>query len=187
MKGLNLGCGFDIRAGWVNVDQAYPADQHRADGTVLLRHDLRTPLPFEPDAFDIVYTSHFLEHLDTLDAVELLKRTLSVMKPGALTRHCIPDARLIISAYVEKREDYMRTIDRLTQEHLPPPQMRTPIDYITGAAHGWGHKCLYDPAKGIAVLKAAGFVDVREDAFDPSVDIENRREVSFYVVGRAPG
>ncbi len=189
MKALNLGSGPHGRAGWTNVDISISQDRRRDDGTVLVKHDLRRPLPFEDACFDVVYTSHFLEHIDTVEAVDLLKEARRVLRAGGLTRHCIPDARLAISAYCEGRQDFMRRVDEISEDFLPPAPIRTAIDYITQAAHGWDHKCLYDPAKAKVMLTAAGFVDVREDAFDPSLDedVALRREFSFYVQGRAPG
>jgi SAM-dependent methyltransferase len=57
---LNLGCGRDIKDGWVNVDQ------HPAEGVGLVA-DLDQPdkvdLPWPDDTFTDVYVSHLVEHL----------------------------------------------------------------------------------------------------------------------------
>lgn len=54
---LNLGCGADIRAGFVNVDAV-------ARPGVDVVHDLdAVPWPFEDDAFDSALCSHVLEHV----------------------------------------------------------------------------------------------------------------------------
>ena len=48
---LHLGCGSEIKEGWVNVD-LHPA----ADLTL----DAREPLPFAGNSFRIIYSEHFL-------------------------------------------------------------------------------------------------------------------------------
>lgn len=70
---LNLGCGTDIREGWVNLDVApLPG--------VDVVHDLRElPLPFEPDRFVEVLCKDVLEHLEYSAVLRDLHR---VMAPG---------------------------------------------------------------------------------------------------------
>ena len=55
-KKLNLGCGKDIREGYVNIDR-----QH---------HDLNSfPYPFADEEFDEILCSHIIEHLDDMRGV----------------------------------------------------------------------------------------------------------------------
>jgi len=65
----NLGCGPDVRDGWVNVDRAgFPALTVRAN----LAH---APYPFKDSSFDHVEARHLLEHLpDVVSAVEEIHR-----------------------------------------------------------------------------------------------------------------
>lgn len=70
---LNLGCGTDIRPGFVNLDSA---DLPGVD----VVHDLRTlPLPFEDEQFVEVICQDVLEHLDY---APLLGEIHRVLKPG---------------------------------------------------------------------------------------------------------
>jgi SAM-dependent methyltransferase len=70
---LNLGCGLDIRPGYVNVDVApLPG--------VDVVHDLNElPLPLRDAAFDEVLCKDVLEHLDY---VPLLREIHRVLRPG---------------------------------------------------------------------------------------------------------
>jgi SAM-dependent methyltransferase len=68
---LNLGCGTDVRAGWLNLDVAPLAG-------VDVVHDLRRlPLPFGDDRFAEILAKDVLEHLDYLPLLRELHRILS--------------------------------------------------------------------------------------------------------------
>jgi SAM-dependent methyltransferase len=78
MKKLNVGCGRDIRAGYVNLD-IVPFRE------VDLICDLDAfPYPFADNEFDEVFCQHVLEHVtDLVRAVEELHR---ILKPGGLLK-----------------------------------------------------------------------------------------------------
>jgi SAM-dependent methyltransferase len=70
---LNLGCGLDIREGWVNLDSA------ELPGVDVV-HDLTVvPLPFEDDRFSEVLCQDVLEHVDYAPVLRDLHR---VLRPG---------------------------------------------------------------------------------------------------------
>lgn len=60
MKKLHLGCGKDVRKGYVNLDSV------KLPGVDLV-HDLnKYPWPFKNNEFEYVFASHVLEHLDSI-------------------------------------------------------------------------------------------------------------------------
>jgi SAM-dependent methyltransferase len=83
---LNLGCGstFINSKNWTNVDFV-PA------GSAVLKHDLLQPLPFLDKTFDLVYTSHFVEHIPLEKVSNFLKECFRVLKPGGVLRVVTPD------------------------------------------------------------------------------------------------
>ena len=73
MNKLNLGCGTDIRPGWVNLDRA-------ALPGVDTVHDLdQLPLPFADKQFDHVCARDVLEHVDY---VRLLREVHRILRVG---------------------------------------------------------------------------------------------------------
>src|SRR4051812_26234397 len=53
---LNIGCGPNLKTGWINIDLFDP----RAD----LALDMREPMPFRTNSVAIIYSEHFFEHID---------------------------------------------------------------------------------------------------------------------------
>jgi SAM-dependent methyltransferase len=73
VNSLNLGCGRDIRKGWINLDIA------SLPGVDVV-HDLRQlPLPFEDEQFDRILAKDVLEHVDY---IPLLKELHRILRPG---------------------------------------------------------------------------------------------------------
>jgi SAM-dependent methyltransferase len=72
---LNLGCGSDIRPGWVNLDSS-----EKIPGVSVV-HDLdRGPLPFRDGSFAAILARDVLEHLS--DPVRTLRELHRVLAPG---------------------------------------------------------------------------------------------------------
>jgi SAM-dependent methyltransferase len=73
---LNLGCGRDIRDGWVNVDS------YELPGVdVVCDLDDHPKLPYDDNTVDEVYASHLIEHL--WRPLPLLEELWRITKPDA--------------------------------------------------------------------------------------------------------
>ncbi len=78
---LNVGCGLDLRPGWVNVDLI----DHGGNQIVDLN---RYPWPFPDGHFDFILCSHILEHLQNFNAV--VTELHRIAKPGGLIDVRVP-------------------------------------------------------------------------------------------------
>ena len=65
----------------------------------ILRWDLRKGIPFADGTFDMVYHSHFLEHIDRKAVPSLLKECRRVLKQGGIIRVVVPDLEQAVKKY----------------------------------------------------------------------------------------
>lgn len=81
-KKLNLGCGTDIRRGFVNLDQ------WKFKGADVV-HDLnKVPYPFKASTFEEVHCHQVLEHVD--DVFSVMQEIWRISKPNALVYIDVP-------------------------------------------------------------------------------------------------
>jgi SAM-dependent methyltransferase len=78
---LNLGCGNDIREGWVNMDHIH------LPGVDTVHDVNKLPLPFNSDFFDEILARDILEHVNLVDVMNDLYR---ILKPGGLLKIRVP-------------------------------------------------------------------------------------------------
>ncbi|MFH1500746.1 MAG: methyltransferase domain-containing protein [archaeon] len=72
---LNLGCGTDIKAGYLNVDFI------KSPGVDLVRDLNKIPYPFKENQFKVIILRNILEHLDNPFLV--IKEIHRISKPNA--------------------------------------------------------------------------------------------------------
>lgn len=78
---LNLGCGRDIRNGWINLDL------YEGQGVDIV-HDINIlPLPFEDGQFDHILCKNILEHLNYIPVIEEIHR---ILKGGGILSIRVP-------------------------------------------------------------------------------------------------
>lgn len=81
MKKLNLGCGKDIKPGWINLDSA-------SISGVDVVHDIeKLPLPFKDNEFDEILAQDILEHVEYIPVLKDLHR---ILKPGGKLAMRVP-------------------------------------------------------------------------------------------------
>ena len=180
---LHLGCGSDVRPGWVNLDLA-PAHLEPTPNALFIAYDLRLDLPLRDNCCRLVYSSHFLEHLDLHHGVQMLRECHRVLRPGGVLRLCLPNFGALLKAYAAGDESYHELI--AIREAMPEiePQTETFVDHVNFAAHQNGeHKWIFDEEKIGLLLRHTGFSSVNSAAFDAAVDHPSpvRRRYSFYI------
>lgn len=126
IKKVNLGCGLHCSSGWLNIDgsltsllgtnmtllnkviykvagsSAYYSFDHFNEvikNKKLYWRDLTEKIPLADDSVDIVFSSHFLEHLTKTKGEQFLNDIYRIMKPGGLMRILVPDLDIAIQKF----------------------------------------------------------------------------------------
>jgi SAM-dependent methyltransferase len=81
---LNFGCGTRLAAGWTNID-------FHSDNKLVRRVNLLNGFPFPDKHFDVVYSSHVLEHFSPDEGEFLIRESYRVLKVGGIIRIVVPD------------------------------------------------------------------------------------------------
>lgn len=131
LERLNLGCGPNTTADWLNVDGSWNAwfanhphlrkvlrsvgligkvDQGPQWSVRPLVHDLRKPLPFRENTFSAIYGSHVLEHLYLNDAQRVLSECKRILKRGGVLRLVVPDLHFMVLDYLKKKNGNHMTL-----------------------------------------------------------------------------
>jgi len=75
MKKLNVGCGRDVKKGWVNLDMI------KFKGIDVIHNLDKFPYPFKDNTFDEIFASQIIEHLD--HPQEFIEELWRISKDGA--------------------------------------------------------------------------------------------------------
>jgi predicted SAM-dependent methyltransferase len=143
---LHVGCGGDIKPGWINIDSGVDGPDFcaRAD----LVHDVRKGLPYLDESTTHVYAQHFFEHLDRDEGVAFLRECRRVLVPGGVVRLSMPDLAEFVRMY-SKGE-----IDRFADVGWKPA---SPARMMNEEFRFWGHKFIYDLDELFLAMMEAGF------------------------------
>lgn len=179
-RGINLGCGIDNPPHWLGLDgglsvllSAFPSWMitvlfwlfpgsnvakrrdffDRIRMTRILHHDFRYGLPFFDAAVDAVYSSHFFEHLEKKEALQLLKDSYRVLKPGGFIRICVPD----LHGSVQEMKTALATYDAGDPSLVQKYVTKKRTGYTNHYSH---HRYMYNYEDLKGLLESCGFVEV---------------------------
>lgn len=187
---VHLGCGGDVRAGWLNVDYRPGGGVGYDEASGFLNFDLRQGLPpLEDGSVDMVFSSHFFEHLRHEEAINLMRDCRRVLKDGGVARFQMPDFAMTFKAYCEADPEYLEAF-RSTHKLLDhmPEFSRNYADLVSRSVYEYyTHKYIWDVENLSLALKAVGFSDVQvddhRDEFDHPSSV--RRDYSYYLTATA--
>jgi SAM-dependent methyltransferase len=130
---LNFGCGQRFAKEWVNID-------FHSTHPDVKRVNLLRPLPFADGAFDVVYSSHVLEHFPQKTSERILREAWRILKPRGIVRVVVPDLESTCREYlrildqVDKNSQARRQYEWIILELLDQ-LTRTEVSGLCGAFH----------------------------------------------------
>jgi predicted SAM-dependent methyltransferase len=162
---LNIGCGPNRKQGWINIDLSLEAE---------LSLDMRERIPFDNSSATIIYSEHFLEHLDyPNDAKHFLRECFRVLEPNGLFRVGVPDTAAPLLDYAGVGNGWWLQACKIEFWH--PEWCKTSMDYINyHFRQDTEHRYAYDFETMESVLKETGFVEIEKCEFDPALDTKSR-------------
>ena len=158
MLKLNVGSSGYTFPNWVNIDND-PAWCGHPD---IFCWDVRNGLPYGDNTVDLIYASHFLEHLNIVEAIAFLKECYRVMKPGAVLRLAVPDLGLILEKWIRgELDDFTYCQPPIYQQLNDDNKLAC---FLFGALSGkpqyTGHQHAYTWEGLKQVLEMAGFTEI---------------------------
>jgi SAM-dependent methyltransferase len=94
---VNIACGTSYVDGWLNFDYT-PAS------SAVTKANLLGNLPLGDATADVLYSSHFLEHVPRRQVEAFLADCFRVLKPGGQIRLALPDLDELCREYLSRRD-----------------------------------------------------------------------------------
>jgi predicted SAM-dependent methyltransferase len=141
--------------GWTNIDQHDLRQWAAGQGYNFCHLDVRQGMPFNTGSVDLIFSSHFLEHLTYKEGLTFLRDCRRVIKPDGALRIMVPDAHLLTDMYIRERgECGLAQFDELNHGCAEAP---TPAAKLWALLHE-GHSSCYDQETLRDQLIRAGFM-----------------------------
>ena len=94
---LDLGVGNNFTKNWIHVDFFNFSNPFKkgtkASNKPEVQCDLRFPLQCPDNSIDGIFSSHTIEHLLPLDAINLINEIFRVLRSGGWARIIVPDIK----------------------------------------------------------------------------------------------
>jgi len=182
---VNVGCGRNIRPGFINVDYEWHPEIH-------LCWDIRRRLPLPDASAEGIFTEHCLEHVTYDECLEVLRDFHRVLKPGGVLRVIVPDAGLYLDLYQRSRRGEPVDFPYVERSGVVDLQRDsrygfTPMMAVNRIFRGYGHVFAYDHDTMGNLMVAAGFRTIERCSFRKGrveallIDTESRAPQSLYV------
>ncbi len=183
---VNVGAGANGRDGWVNLD-AFPGPG------VTSRHDCRWSLPFPDKSVEMLFSEHFLEHLErSVEVPRFLDEVHRVLKPRGVVRLIVPDVELYLRAYCARDWDTLSRIRPLhgRRDRWFDVEYETPLEmaqFVMRQLPAEPHQYGYDAETLTLALSESGFTDIQRRDFGESgldglaLDLPERASESLYL------
>lgn len=200
---INLGCGRNLKEGWINIDNSPSAiiakvpalyrllkrigivaanDAYGDWSRGILWRNVTRRLPFADGSVDKVYSSHMLEHLSRSDGERVISECYRVLQSGGVLRLVVPDLVFHVERYLGR----VTASEGVGREPHDDLLFNLYGAYLSKKRKGAYHRYMYDWPTLRTVLKSVGFRDPVRQTYQVSLDpelaaLDNRPEDSLHI------
>lgn len=174
---LNLGCGPFSHGSFVNLDYDWQPG-------IDVCWDISRGLPFPKASLKGVFSEHCFEHLPRAACQFVLEEVRRVLAKQGTFRLVLPDAELYLEIYHRRKQgEKIRFPFEVTTE----ASAEAPLVYVNQMFRDYGHLWAYDYETIEAMLRKAGFSEIRRVQYKAGknnvllIDQEFRKCESLYV------
>lgn len=214
MKRINIGCGQTPTPGWENVDNSFSIrlaripylaeilrglaciDERQLEFIRFARKkdmsygDAVKGLSLPSESYDVVYSSHVLEHLDPNSATRFLREAFRLLCPGGIIRIAVPDINIQVQQYLAAQDADAFIQGTLLTVEAPQTFIQKVRLLLVGHRH---HQWMYDGASLSRLLQRVGYSEVeimpvgttKITEYEP-LDLWERSSESVYVEAIKP-
>ncbi|MFG3126725.1 class I SAM-dependent methyltransferase [Streptomyces tendae] len=180
---VQIGGGAHRIDGFFNIDAVPPAD---------LLWDIREGIPLHDASVQLMFSEHFLEHIDYPRSVKLYAREAHrVLADGGQLVTGVPDAAFLLKHYPANPELATEMVEQWYSKRDCLGDINTFLDLINYAFRDQDdtpnytpHLWAYDEKKLIQLFTEAGFRTVEPWDFDATMANPKRQWGSVYVVAK---
>ena len=134
MLKLNIGCGNDIKEGFINIDVKKEFGNSIGNNLTFLVCNISKGLPFKNSTFDFVLAQDILEHFDKYLFHVVLSEIIRVLKINGIIQLRVPDFEIILNEITNKKLNFFDMLDLIYGEPLIASEIYTGSFGI----HKWG-------------------------------------------------
>jgi len=182
---INVGCGSNPTSDWINYDNSFSIiiskfplfvpkillflglikNPHFSyisflKNSVIRYGNMLKGLPDKDESISVIYTSHMLEHFDSLEADIFCIEAQRLLIPGGIIRIVVPDIMIKINEY-NIHNDPDLFIESLNI-CIPRPKTIFQKFYSKFIENSYGyHQRMYDSGSLMKLLKKNNFIDIK--------------------------
>jgi len=182
-KYINVGCSHhEMIPEWLGItiwegeygglevlpynEDEIPVYRHKDGGGDVINHNVNNGLPFEDSSVEVVFSSHFIEHLTFEEGINFLKECHRVLRPDGILRISCPDMKLWIDkVYHSNDKEFFETYKSQLEDtphwenYLYPfkDNIKTNIQVFNSMIFNWGHKWMWDYESLKTQLESIGY------------------------------
>jgi len=159
---LNIGCFFQLfEYNWINID-ILDLRRYIKNNYIFKCIDIRRGIPYSNNTVDLIYTSHFIEHLTIEECIKFLEECYRVMKNKSVIKIATPDLEILINNYINNTMNKFNKIQPKIYSEYETNGLK--FSAITFS----GHKSIYDYESIENILYNIGFSDIKRTSYNNS-------------------